>query len=594
MSRRRRSKQPSTEQARQQQTPQPNIEQADAGNGRYDIVVLAVLLAVGGYFSVIYFAHQPVPNPDFTAFTDIGHQLLSFNQPASYKRVPVFGIMIAAVSHIVGGHHPDLTAGWVINAVLYPMCGVLLWRIAKKIVAAGAEWIALIVMMNPYVLGLVSEPIAEITLLFFVLLTCFLMLKGSRWCYLAASVTMMVRYEGAALILAGFVLDMIERKGKKEKIKSLICAAAASVPLMVWMYLTYTSGKEMGQTHYLNEMGEGGAFGDTFVKYLNLMWQVSAGTLFAVRPDGSKGLAEFVANASKVVLAAGFLFGCVWSIVKKQWKIPALLIFLVPYYIIHVLHSFVLARFCIIVFWMVILVAVYGLQSAWAFVKLPKSAKVILQSVLIAAVIAWTVSLLGTIPKLAAYSPKSAGAPYVLTAAVLVLFVGYSVIFKARRILGKGAVAAVLTLMVVSSQFTLVRVVGLGMKHIEFKMLAKWYVEEAEPGAKMACALPNVLNIYAPKHKGAFVHFSSIQADSPEDFVRICYKRKIKYVAWDSVGGMQVGGRYYKLWGFKNIAVLSRPKSIGPYEFVTQIKASDRQYINVFRLKEIGDGSQAP
>ena len=151
-----------------------------------------------------------------------------------------------------------------------------------------------------------------------------------------------------------------------------------------------------------------------------------------------------------------------------------------------------------------------------------------------------------------------------------------------------------MVMMVASNQFGVVRAVGQGMRHIEFKMLAKWYIDNAEPGAKMTCALPNILNIYAPRYKGSFVHFGSFNAQNPEEFVKICYKQNIKYVAWDSVGGLNVGERYYVLWGFKNIAMLSQPRSIGPYEFVTQIKANGRQYINIFKLKDIKNGAQTP
>ena len=169
-----------------------------------------------------------MPNPDFTAFAQLGHELLSFERPSSFKRAPVFGLMIAGMSHIVGGHHPDLTAGWVINAILYPLCIVLLWQVAKRLVGRAGAWIAIIAMANPYVLQLLSEPIAEITLLFYVLLTFYFMFNDSRWSYLFGSLTMMVRYEGAALILAAFVMDMIKRQGSKEKIRSFVCAAVAA------------------------------------------------------------------------------------------------------------------------------------------------------------------------------------------------------------------------------------------------------------------------------------------------------------------------------------------------------------------------------
>ena len=67
------------------------------------------------------------------------------------------------------------------------------------------------------------------------LITFFFMFRGSNWSYLFASIASMVRYECAALILAAFVLDMIRRKSKKEKIRALCYSILASIPLGIWM-----------------------------------------------------------------------------------------------------------------------------------------------------------------------------------------------------------------------------------------------------------------------------------------------------------------------------------------------------------------------
>ena len=70
--------------------------EAIAGRDKiFDLIVLVLLLAVGTYLSILYFAHQPVPNPDFTAFARLGHELLSFEKPSSFKRAPVFGLLVA-------------------------------------------------------------------------------------------------------------------------------------------------------------------------------------------------------------------------------------------------------------------------------------------------------------------------------------------------------------------------------------------------------------------------------------------------------------------------------------------------------------------
>lgn len=76
-----------------------------------DAFIFAVLLLFGIYLSILYYGHQVVPNPDFTGFVKTGRQLLSLHLPDTYKRAPVLGVLQVVLSNIVGGPHPELTAG---------------------------------------------------------------------------------------------------------------------------------------------------------------------------------------------------------------------------------------------------------------------------------------------------------------------------------------------------------------------------------------------------------------------------------------------------------------------------------------------------
>jgi hypothetical protein len=103
------------------------------------------------------------------------------------------------------------------------------------------------------------------------------------------------------------------------------------------------------------------------------------------------------------------------------------------------------------------------------------------------------------------------------------------------------------------------------------------------------------MKIFAPKQSKYFVPTESIGGNDAAKFVRKCYRRDIKYVAWDSRIGLTPNNSYYRKWGIDRIAMLSHPRSTGPYEFITQLKHSDRRYINVFRLhKPPPDQTQDP
>jgi len=203
------------------------VERLDAGvlakQERYfEFFVVAVLLAFGAYHSVLYFGHKIVPTSDFPAFVRIGHQLLSFKVPSSFKQAPVYCLLLACLSYVVGGQNPDLRAGWLLNAIWHPFSLVLFWTVAKKIVGKSALWFAIIAILSPWVMRMLTDPIVETTLLFFILITFYFIFKRSSWSYLFASITTMVRYEGAALIMAAFVMDMIYSTGRRERIRAFV------------------------------------------------------------------------------------------------------------------------------------------------------------------------------------------------------------------------------------------------------------------------------------------------------------------------------------------------------------------------------------
>ncbi len=71
------------------------LDDSETKEKYFGLFITIALFAFGVYHSVLYFGHQVVPNSDFTAFVQVGHELLSFQLPTSYKRVPVVGLLQA-------------------------------------------------------------------------------------------------------------------------------------------------------------------------------------------------------------------------------------------------------------------------------------------------------------------------------------------------------------------------------------------------------------------------------------------------------------------------------------------------------------------
>ena len=576
---------------------------SEARKSRYvEMALIAMLLGFGVYHSVIYFGHQVVPNSDFPGFVQTGRQLLAGQLPSDYKRAPVVGILQVTLSRLAGGQHPDLTGGWLLNALLHPLSVVLVYLIGRMIVGRAAFWVALIASINPYVLQLVCDPIAETTLMFFVLITFLFILRGSSWAYLFASLTSMVRYEGAALILAAFVMDMIRRKTSGRRWRAFGYAVLASVPLGLWMLGTAWQKKPLADTHYLNVLVLGGQTWDTFTEFMGILWEATLRHLLLTAASvkhflGTSPRFDELPNQgifalSKILAVATFLFGCVYGLIQRQGRILALLIFFVPYVMVHsLMPEYIYHRFGTPIHWIVLLVCIYGLQSVWRMInannRVPGSVKIVLQVGLGVVALVWLAPLLDYPAKLVPGSRDSAYLPYVALGVLAGGIVVCTWRDGIRSLVRTSAVAILLGAMVFSNQYSVARVVGNGDRDIEFKRLADWFYEKGRDGEKLVTTMPGHLKTYAPARRGQVVPTNAIKAADPQDFVSRCREKGVVYVAWDSRLGFARRDRYYKIFGLQHIAMLGQPRDNGFYRFVERIDGNHpSRFINIFRLRE--------
>lgn len=582
---------------------QPLSIPSDDDRERYFVFfVAAILLVFGAYQSIHYFGHQVVPNSDFPAFVRTGKSLLAFELPASFKRAPVLGLLQAALSRAVAGQHPDLTAGWLLNSILHPFSLLLLYLIARKILADGAWLYAIIVIVNPWTVSLLVQPIAETTMIFFILLTVYFILRRSNWCYLFASIATMTRYECAVLILGAFVFDMITCTTRKERIGAFLYSALASVPLGLWLLGTKLTWQPGVSRHYFGHFTS--PRGHIGTEYFRWLWETafmpllqlpaSVKAAFVERPATAAQAASIaeavkaISGFSKFIAVTGCLVAIPYSLIKRQWKFVPLIIFFGCYVGIHSMRALTRHRYCLPAVWVALLLCCYGWQSIWKMVNwknwIPRLVIILLQLTVVVLAGIWLAMLAGHLSAAGELSRTSRFLPYVTAGVIAFIFAVRTFIYRARYVWRDAALSMLTCLMVVSGQFVLVRQVGSGKTDVEFKMLADWYVQNAQPGEKLAATLTNVMRFFAPKESKYFVPMETIGGDNATKFVRKCYKRDIRYIAWDSRIGLTPTNSYYKKWGIDRIAILAAPRSTGPYEFITQLKHSDRRYINLFRL----------
>lgn len=583
----------------QLKTLSPDTGKPFASGRSVNMFIFILLLLLGIYHSVTYFGHQVVPTSDFTGFVRVGREILSFHLPSTYKRLPVLGMLQVCISSLVGGNHPDLTAGWLLNAILHPFNIVLIWLIARKLIGRVAVWVAIVAAINPWTLRMLADPIVETTLLFFTLLSFYFITRRSKWAYLFASITSMVRYEGALLIFVAFLMDMIYAENKKQRIHSFIYAVIASVPLGLWLLGTIINWASEGEAHYLKgTIGPRTGGKIVFIEYIGLIWQMGFQPLFMLEPAASKDSFETLFGLSKVITACSFAFGMLYSLIKRHWQMLGLFVFLLLYLFIHAVQASIIPRHGVAVYWLVLIICAYGFRSLWQLInksnRVPKTVTIALQIILLLTIAVWLFQLVPYLPKLARMSPSSKALPYVSAAGAALVFAAFTFLYRKRFLLHDLLLSALVCLVIASNQLVLVQVIGTGRANVEFKMLADWYLENAKDGEKLLSTMANVARLYASEHKDDFVHTGSIKTDDPVGFAKECYQKDITYIAWDSRLGLSPNDLYYERWRLKNIAALAYGKDVGPYEFVTQIRASKRRFINIFRLKHPPPGQFTP
>ena len=655
----------------------------------FDLVVIVIVLALGIYLSWLYFGHQAVPNSDFIGFIETGHAVMDYlrtffqeNPVAiqSFKRMPGLGLLQVGLSCFLGGDHPELTAGWLLNAILYCLTGILLYLIGKRFLGKNAVWFTILLMINPLSLNLLRNPIAEITLRFFIVLSVFTILKRSRWRYLAASMTTIIRYDGAAVVLAALVMDLIPSKSWRRRFKPIAWSMLAMMPMTLWFFGGVLDHKRdtadqpaeaqaISRMEYLNHYDILNLLHrNVLAKYSHLLWLESVGSMlgtaeaqntppfFAFHGFGDTRLNSMekyvnppAGDGLKIIMIICLSTGIGYGLHKKQGHILLLLLFALPYFLVHSLRYGTAPRHTLALTWVILLLCIFGLQSLWKIIKnkdevsrnflliylpvtflclgliwlatdfidisivwlllpaagyaglilwklkksdvpIPKFVPVMLQVIVILAALGWMTNLGPYLSDSSKYfSPQSTWVPFAAIAAVIGVLITFWYCFKIQGLFPQITLAVLMVLFIISNQFTLTRQVGAGANDLEFKNLARWFLEHAQPNEKMVCTLSHVVKLYAPKYKDNFVLTELIAGDTWEDFIADCRHQKITYVAWDSRMGLYPQNSYYKSWKVGRLNRLATPNDNDnePFILVDKIQnnyAPNRLFIYIYRL----------
>ncbi len=567
---------------------------------RFELFAIAVLLVFAIYQSIQLFGYTSVPNSDFPLFVRVAEEMLSFDLPSNFKRLPGLGLLQIGLSKFIGANHPVLTAGWLLNAILHPISVILLYLIARRFIGKAAFWLTIVFAINPQVALMLTQPMAETTLMFFTLLTLYLILIRSKYCYLIACAATVIRYDAAVLIIAAMAADVFERRDKKSILITLAKGALAFIPLSLWFVGTKLNWQSSSKGHYFAHYTAQRHIG---LGYLELLWNTAIGSLlqlpawikamFVERPSPGalKSLQqanEMLFGISKSLAMAGLITTAVYAVIKKNIKLLPCFVFLVCNLAVHMMRMKSSPRYCYILVPIVTLLCCYGWQTILKGInkKMPIALSAILCGIVIIISVVWTVRFLPAIDRAAMLSPVCSRLLTASIAAIIVFAIAGLLFNKGKGALGIVTMTAIMSLMIFSNHFDLSKAIGSGKTDAEFRMLAEWVVANTETGEKIVTSLPDIVKLFAPSRKEDIIRISSIGGKNADEFVKSCYQKGIKYVAWDSRVGLLPKYTYYKKWRIDRIEFMKSPRDIGPYEFVEQLKQSNRRYIHIFRLKQ--------
>jgi hypothetical protein len=217
--------------------------------GRTEWLLLGLLcLGTALYWSVQY---RPflVPNNDYYSFERVAKAFGSGELPRSFKRGPIFPLLMAGLAPAMPEPHPELHAALVLNMAFSIGALVLLFRLAARLLGAGALLVPVLFATTAQFHAMGLQPLVEPSLGFFCVATIVLFEARSPWQYAAAAAAALSRLEAVTLIPILFLLDL---RFDRRFWRNAALAALASIPLLAWTALGAARGS--GASVYLELM----------------------------------------------------------------------------------------------------------------------------------------------------------------------------------------------------------------------------------------------------------------------------------------------------------------------------------------------------
>ncbi len=324
-----------------------------------------LLLAIGTLLSLACFGHFAKPHGDFFELYETGDALLRGDLPATFKRAPLFPLLVAGLARLLEWHGglprpAPVLAGELLNAALLPLNIVLTHCLTCLWVGPAGRWAALLFALLPVGLYCTAHTIVEPLMVSTLLATLLLAGRGGAGAYVPAALASLTRYD-----LAGLLVGLAWRDWRSGTRFGPILkrTALAAAPLTLWLGATAWTWPGRSRDHYLTQIVEAWRFDPlaTLQLFARGVWNPGRIRLPVWCGEFEPALAAALGAALAMLAAIGF----VRLMLRRAAGMDVALLAGGGYFLVHAAFPFDFARFAYPLTPLAIVAIVAGAAEAW-------------------------------------------------------------------------------------------------------------------------------------------------------------------------------------------------------------------------------------
>jgi len=321
------------------------------------LVVFVVTLFV---HAVMHFDHFDMPRGDFMSWGTAAEELARGSlRREGVRLLPLYPGLMALGHTIYPSAHTIRYTGEVISLVAAIGIAFALFAVGSRLLGNAALLVVWLFCLNPELVAVGLQPMSDALFALLVIAAFAVDARGSAWCYAAALLAALVRYEGVFVVFALWVRDVLFGPSRLQR---TVFAAAAILPMVVWEIVVAqaTSGARASAARAVITHGWAG---------IHFLKAFLAGALEFLPRAFAEAVKQGTATAIGFGLAVGAVItacavvGAVRTFRQQPRLAAALSIFFVCFTALHCYVPAAVSRYAIPILWILYLCMLVGVAS---------------------------------------------------------------------------------------------------------------------------------------------------------------------------------------------------------------------------------------